>query len=312
MLVIFNLYNFVVMRKMKVIFSFVLLSVLFILSPDVFAAVDLSTADRLYKNGQIKESETELVSQLGYATTDAEKSEVYWRLARIQVAKGEGAKLSKDQLTAIYAKGREYADKAIAADSKNPNGYMWHSANMGRASQLKGLSEQIKVVSVISDDITAIIDRLGFLDISEAWQAISELYYKHPFKSNDVAAAYCRKAIMCIPKDESRFSSYAYFAEMLYSRNISAAKRKSLIDGEVAKFKKAYESNLEKYEHFEGSLGSSYIPVWSTKSLGSMSDREEAIAVVEYAIKLCNQKTDKTPTDQEDYKVLSSYRNKWK
>ena len=117
---------------------------------------------------------------------------------------------------------------------------------------------------------------------------------------------------MCIPKDESRFSSYAYFAELLYSRNNSASKRKSTIDGEVENFKKSYKSNLEKFEHFEGSLGSSYIPAWSTKSLGSLSDREEAKAIVEYAIKLYNQKSEKTSRDIADYKVLTSYKEKWK
>jgi len=170
----------------------------------------------------------------------------------------------------------------------------------------------MKIVSIVTDDMTTIMDKLGVLNISEAWQAMSELYYKHPFKSNDVAASYGRKAMMCIPKDESRLSTYAYFAELLYSRNNSASKRKSNIDEEVSEFKKQYKSNLEKFEHFEGSLGSSYVPVWSTNNLGSMSDREEAKAIVDYAIKLYNQKAEKTSRDKADYKVLAGYKEKWK
>lgn len=276
------------------------------------AAIDLTLADEMYKTEKLSECETELLAQLEKATTPSEKSEVYWRLSRIQVIKGEGSSSSKEVLAAIYAKGKDYADKAIAANPKNANGYMWHSANTGRASQLKGLSEQMKVVSIVTEDMKTIMDQLGVLNISEAWQAMSELYYKHPFKSTDVAVHYGRKAMMCIPKDESRFSSYAYFAELLYHRNNSASRRKSDIDSEVAEFKKNYTSNLEKFEHFEGSLGSSYVPVWSTKNLGSMSDREEAVAIVNYALKLYGQKSTKTSRDMADYKVLVGYKNSWK
>jgi len=277
-----------------------------------FAKIDLTSADDMFKKAENYQScEKELQKQLTLADNNTEKCEVLWRLARVNLLIGED-KTSKEEKRPFYTKGKEYATEAIKADSGNPNGYMWHSANIGRESQTKSLKDQIAIVSVVTEDLSMILDKLGATEMSEAWQAMSEMYFKHPFKSNDAAINFGRKAAMTIPSDEIRLATYIYFAEILYDRNNSASKRKSEIDNNVAEFKKTYKTNIDKYCFFEGSLGSSYIPKWSSKSLGSISDREEALDIVNYAMNLYQKKEAKTPRDNSDYRILVSYKEKWK
>lgn len=283
--------------------------ILIIISANSFAGIDLKHADELASQN-LKESEKELLSQLNKVENNSEKCEVLWRLARVYLLMGEPIS-SKDEKRPYYTKGKQYAEEAIKANPNNPQGYMWHSANVGREGQTKGIKDQIAIVPIVTGDLSSIFDKIHVLNLSEAWQALSEMYYKHPFKSNDAAENYARKAIMCIPANEARLTSYAYFAELLYNRGDSASKRKSMIDDYVEKFKKNYDSNIDKYGYFEGSLGSSYIPKWSKKSLGSMSDKEEALDIVNYAINIYKNLQVKTKDDEKDYNTLLKYKKEW-
>ena len=178
---------------------------------------------------------------------------------------------------------------------------MWHCANVGRKCQTYSVMDQAAAVPVMTKDLTAILDKFGNTGYSEAWQALSELYYHHPFKSTESAVNYARKAATCIPAGELRISTYTYLAQILYERGWSARKRIASAAENAVEFNKEYDSNMEKYSYFDGAL--TYMP-WSLKPFAQMSDKEEAAVIVSYAKGLYNSCKDLTPVDKKDYKAL--------
>lgn len=271
-------------------------------------SLDFRKVDSMLGNGQIAESQKLLEEMLPQAKSSSEKAEVLWRLARGCVAKGQLEK-TKDGKKAVFGQGIEYAAGAIEADPNNPQCYMWHCANVGRECQTKPLLEQASAVPVMTKDLTYILDDLKLVKCSEAWQALAEIYFNHPMKSNDAAANFTRTALASIPSGELRLSTYALLAEILSKRGWTAEKRAAAFDAEKAKFAQTSKT-ITKYSYFSGSLGSSHVPAWSSKPLGSMSDREEAKALVDYAIGLYDKSSRHTSTDKDDYKTLTALRDK--
>lgn len=268
----------------------------------VFLAVlNFSHADALFDSGTaMEECRAELVTMLPQAGTQAEKSQVLWRLARISLILGE-QESTKDGKRAVFSQGVEYAQQAIDADPKNPDCYMWHSANVGRECQTHSLKDQAKAVPVMMNDLKTIIEKLGRSDYSAAWQALSEIYWNHPFKSDDDAINFTRRAVATIPSSELRLSTYISLAKMLIERNAGASKRSSAINS-AAKAKSS--GTIEKYSHYEGILGASYIPKWSTRPLSMLSDREEAADILRYASNLYTGAAKTTYYDKKDYKEI--------
>lgn len=275
------------------------------------SAIDFTTMDRLVTESDWNGSKELLEKALPDAKPGHEKSEVLWRLSRVHMLFGDVAS-SKSEKRAEFGKGIELASEAIKEDPQNENGYLWHCANVGRECQTHGLMEQASKVSVLIDDLASILDKIGKVNCSEAWQALAEIYYNHPMKSSDAAANFTRKAITNIPKGEVRMNTYILLAKILYDRNWNAEKRSKVITEDSEKFKKNYGSNFDKYAYFDGSQGSGYVPGWSKKALGSMSDREEAKALLEYAKSMYNGKKVKTRMDEKDYKELAGLLADWK
>lgn len=293
------------MKKYAFILAFVILNL------SGFAEINTSRADKLFKNpASYKECEKELLTLLPQAANDREKCEVLWRLSRIYLVMGEQL-TGKEQKQSIYNKGISYANQAKKADPRNPHSYMWHSANVGRECQTHSLMEQASAVPVMISDISMIVDTLNLTTYSEAWQAVAELYYHHPFKSTDFAINFARRSATTIPAGELRLSTFRFFAEMLYERNWSQSKRESEIQKNSEKFKKNYKTNLEKFGYYDGSLGDSYIPKWASSGLGKMSDRDEAKALVKYAMGLYSKAPVHTDIDVTDFNMLKALSEKW-
>ena len=255
-----------------------------------------------------KENHDTLLVMLDDAFPGSEKADVYWRLSRTALMLGEQEQ-GKVAKRTWYALGMEYAEKGLKEYSTSKECLMWHCANIGRDCQTRNIMEQAAAVPKMMKDLTAILDKYGNVDYSEAWQALAEIYYTHPMKSNDDAINFTRKAATCIPKDELRISTYTFLAEMLYKRNLSAEKRQSAAAANAPLFKKEKESNIEKYSYFDGSM--TYMP-WSIKPFTSMSDREEAKALVSYATSLYNSCKNLTPLDKKDYEKLVEFSAKMK
>ena len=255
-----------------------------------------------------RENHDTLLVMLEDAFPGSGKADVYWRLSRVALMLGEQEE-GKVAKRTWYSLGMEYAEKGLKEYSTSKECLMWHCANIGRDCQTRNIMEQAAAVPKMMKDLTAILDKYGNVDYSEAWQALAEIYYNHPMKSDDAAINFTRKAATCIPPDELRISTYTFLAQMLYKRNWSAEKRQSTAAGNTPLFKSENESNIEKYSYFDGSR--TYMP-WSIKPFVSMSDREEAKALVSYATGLYNSCKQLTPLDKADYKQLVEFSAKMK
>lgn len=275
-------------------------------SPD-----DLLSADRLLFEDKYDQCLESLERLLAGNPQGRERAEVLWRLSRMSLILGQEEKTNEGK-RAVFGKGVEYAEEAIRLDADNPDCYMWHSGNVGRECETRSLVQQIKALPKMMSDLGAILDKLGKTDYSPAWQALAEIYFKDPRKSDDAAINYIRKAALTIPKGEIRLSTYVLMAKMLYGRNDSAEERTSNIKKNAADFAKAHKSNIDKFAFFDGSLGENYTAPWSTKPIGTISDREEAKDLAAYVQKLYDGKKTHSRTDESDLKDLKVAMSKWK
>jgi len=272
-----------------------------------YAQISMMEADIMLKDeDRYKECILALEKTVPTLQSQSEKAEALWRLSCACMLAGE-LETDRTAKAELFKKGIGYGNDAVKADPKNHKGYMWHCANIGRECQMKGLKDQMAALPKMTSDLETILDKLGATDCFEAWQALSEIYFNHPFKSNDSAINFSRKSLDCLKSDQLPLYLFVSFAEMLYKRNWSASKRSSDYDKRQEKFGKTYYTNIDKYEYFEGSLGKSYVPLWSTVSLGQMSDREEAIALVNYAIKRYENFPNKTKANDKILVNIKKY-----
>lgn len=274
------------------------------------AALDLTKADRLFEDASYSAANTELDAARKAAATDAERVAVFWRLSRVSLMLGEEA-LDVEMKRSYFGKGISFAEQGLAINPRCVQCHMWHSANIGRECQTRALSKQAAAVPKMMEDLTAILETVGAVNCSEAWQALGEIYFNHPFKPTDAAINFGRKALDCIPAGELRLSTYAFLAKMLYSRNWDAAKRKADIEAGIGRFK-SETKNIEKFSYYASSLGTGFTPRWSAKALAAMSDREEAVSIVNHAINVYQKAPVHHPVDDADYKALIKLLSEWK
>lgn len=271
------------------------------------ALLQFSSVDDLFRYGNDYEKCKEILLEMEIqAGSGREKAEVLWRLSRVSLMLGESAD-DVESKRKHFKKGISYSERGIKEDPQNINCHMWHCANTGRECQTHSLIEQAAAVPAMTRDLTEILDRLGAVDCSEAWQALSEMFWHHPFKSDDAAVNYARKAASCIPSDELRLSTYIYLAELLYDRNWSRTRRASEAKSNISRFKASSKSNIDRYAYFDGS--SMTLP-WTGSAVGAVSDKEEADALLKYAEKLYSQCDRPAPVDKEDFNELQKILNR--
>jgi len=245
-----------------------------------------------------------LEQMLPKATDDHEKAEVLWRLSRVSLMLGEQA-ADKETKRTFFSQGIRYAEDGIQADPQNEQCYMWHCANVGRECLTHGLTDQAKAVPAMQRDLTTILDKLGRVNCSEAWQGLSELYWKHPFKSKESAVNFARRAAYTIPSDELRLSTCLYLAQLLKDRKWSAGRRAAQAAAHASKFSAERASNIERFACYDGS--GDQMP-WLQGAIGELSDEQEAEALIQYALDRYNACKDLSPVDRRDYQDILQWR----
>lgn len=278
-------------------------------------ALDFTSVDDLYDAGtDYQKVYDTLQTMLKEAKNNDEKSEVLWRLSRVCVDLGDALdEKDKSGKYARYDEGEQYALKSIEA-KPNYKAYLWKCANVGRYGQTKGVMDSLGKVKPMKADLKVITDDFKVLDSSEAWYTLAVLNDAVPgiLGGDSVAAvSYMRIACETIPDKYVYGGTYKALAEMLYARNWSASKRAKEIASLQKKWDKETKSNFDKYAYYEGSKGADAVPVWSTRKLSAMSDREEALEVLKYAQKMYNSKSFKTDKDAEHYAEIQDLITQW-
>ncbi|MHC1693325.1 MAG: hypothetical protein AB9828_09905 [Sphaerochaetaceae bacterium] len=271
--------------------AFVLCTILF-LSAILFASAGIvcDKADKLYWADSYEESQTVLLEALPASNDPIEKAEILWRLSRVTLGIGdelnETNSATKDELFAIYEKAQAYAEEAIALHS-SADAILWKASSIGRWGETKGPLNSLVKAKGMKIDLATIVDDLGVLDNSEAWYVLGQLYYQLPgspisFGNLEAGISYTRRAVDTIPANLVYPNHFVALAKMLWKRNWSASTRDSKISTMQKEWNKKKDGNLAKYWFYEGANGPGVKPFYSPVALNKMSDRQEAVMVLQY------------------------------
>ncbi len=296
------------MRKFLIIF----LTLLFI-NVNLFSAIDFSKADDLYLKDDMDQTTSILQEKLNLAKTDKEKSEVYWRLSRVQVNLGDKAESNNEKLK-IYNEGLDYALKSIELHN-NSLAYLWKASNIGRIGQTTGILKSLAAASDMRGDLKIIVNDFDNLKSSETWYVLGSLYTSVPggfisFGNNNFGISYFRKAIDTIPEDVVYPNHYKALAEALYKRNWDKNKRSKEFKAMFSSWDKASNS-YEKFAYYEGYEKGNNTPYYSSVALNKMSDRQEAVMLLNYSIAKFNVWPYHTQSEIEAIEEINNLKSQW-
>lgn len=279
------------------------------------AVVDFTEVDKLYQIDAFDQTKAGLLLLKEQAANPQEEAEVLWRLARVYVELGDALPDSdKDGKYAIYEQGEAYA---LASIEKHPSplAYLWKSSNIGRWGQTKGPLNALGKAKPMLEDLTEVVNTFNTLDSTETWYVLSSLYDELPggfisFGNKEWAVSYIRMALDTIPSGKLNPGHYKKAAEELWDRNWSASRRAKDIKKMQEKWDKG-GSNLEKYRYYEGKDGGATKPFYSSVTLDKMSDRQEALMIVSYAMQKAKVMSPLKPTDAKDIVEIQAIYDNW-
>ncbi len=295
------------MKKIFILFA------LIIVSMNLYSSINFNTVDDLYVKDDIDQTKAILNKQLTQATNDVEKAEVYWRLARVQVSLGDKAE-NKDEKIKIFSKGLEYANKSIEL-TDNTNAHLWKSSNVGRIGQTKGVLNSLSAASDMRTDLKIIINDFKDLNSSETWYVMGSLYTLVPggiisFGNKSYGISYFRIAVDTIPTNVIYPNHYKELAIALYNRNWDKNKRTKEFKKLNSSWNKA--NNLyDKYAYYEGKEKGTNIPYYSSVALSKMSDRQEAVMLLNYAIAKYNAWPTHNESEVEAIEEIKALKSQW-
>ena len=271
------------MRKLIVI---VLLLLLYGFTP-LFALDEglLEEADALYDSDEFEAAILVLDDAAATATTDAERAEVLWRLARATLGVGEGLEDDEaptEDVLAVYEEGEQYGIEAVEADPTNNLGYYWQSANIGRWGQAKGILDSLFKAGPMRDLLRESVR----YDPAHAgsFYVLGQLYSEVPgfisFGNVDYAVGLARKSVdlheselASGEEDEVFHDYYIQLANHLIKRNWNENRRSREQQRKEDRHDEAPDA-LERGWHYEGVV-----------EIPRMSDREEAAALLSRMIR---------------------------
>lgn len=278
----------------------------------------LDQADALYWGDRLEEAKELLVKALPEASDPVLKSEILWRMARVTLSIGDEMKedgATDAQLFTTFEEGESYANEAIAS-SPLAMAYVYHASNIGRWGETKGPLNALSKAKPMRDDFTHVIDTMGETDNTIAWYVLGQLYYKLPgwpisFGNLDTAISYTRKAIDSIPKERLYHGHFKALAEMLWKRDLSVSKRNSTFNSMQKDWSKAKGSTLDRHAYYEGSNGPAATPFYSPVALNKMTDRQEAVMVLKYAVAKYEAWPFHSRADKRTYEDIKAMLAEW-
>lgn len=264
-------------RMMYIMFIFI--------SAGLFANENfLTEADRLFNDGNYNNGVEFIEEKLDLSLSDSMKAELYWRMSRFLLLLGDNKKAmdgEKNEITELYNRGLESAGKAIKLNP-DVNAYYWRASNTGRHAEMKGILSSLVKAKPMKEDLISVI--MLDAEYSDSFYVLGRLYFLVPgwpisFGNKKKAVSFARRAV--ILTDSTEFKNFVSLAEMLWDRNWSIKTREK----EIPKMEKDYKKNKTEFDRmcfYEYKLGLDFCPVYSEKVLGKLSDREEALMIIEW------------------------------
>lgn len=310
------------MKRLSIVLALILTASM------AFAAFDSAKSDALFYNENDYEADFAYLSDsLKSATTDSEKAEILWRMSRTRLTLTDENKdkLSQDERYAGYgdygANDKPKADDTSSAFyyaymslqfMETPNAYHWKASAVGRAGQEHGpLNSLGKADPMRKLEAKALEDFSSFDLETDSWYVLAILYRSLPgapisFGNDNYAISYMRKCLMTQDNENrTNGTNYLELAEELWKRNWDAKKRAK----EFSSMLKNWEKNsgkgaTDQNKYYEGYLASKGAPFWVASELKDISDRQEAIAILNYALSFIEYRLPSASTALSREKML--------
>ena len=279
---------------------YLLLLLIIFVSLSLSATFNSAESDyRFYNQAAFEEDVRILESELKMAKSDDEKYEILWRLSRDQLTITDQVEesLKKDEKIARYTAAEELADKALAIKSA-PDAYHWKASAIGRIGQANGPMNSLKKAKPMQELIVKVQDDFN-ADRSDSWYVLGLLYNQLPKKplsfGNDAQAiSYMRRCLDTQDNvNRSNLTNYLELANQLWQRDWSRKKRIK----EFEKMAQGYNAETlpsEKMKYYEGAMAD---PFYLKSPLSELSDRKEAIQILEYGLANYEKRSVKLPDD---------------
>jgi len=282
-----------------------------LLPADVTAA--LQKADALHEEGSHEKARGVLEDALGRAREGAEKAEVLWRLARAWLNIGEEAEdrgAATDELLGFFEKGEALAVQATGADPGNHLGYYWQSANIGKWGQTKGIMNALAKAKPMRDLLQKALSLNP--EHADSYYVLGQLYEQVPgfpisFGDKGYAVSLGRKSVDLreaqVRSGREKELVYDYYTELakhLWERNWSAAKRSREQKKMMSGFNSAGDP-MEKNSYYEAGV-----------TLRNLSDREEALEMLERTIRELESLRRRTDGQNDDLDEARELLAEWK
>ncbi len=285
--------------------KFALTLLMLIIASTLFAAFNPAYSDyQFYNAHDFQKDKAYLESALNEAKDDSEKSEILWRLSRNTLTLTDDIEKTSENKQARldgYSKAEALAQESVDL-VESYNAYHWLASAIGRIGQVNGPLNSLgkakpmrNLVEKVQNDFNA--------DYTDSWYVLGILYNQLPggpisFGDKDFAISYMRRCVDTQDNiNRNNLTNYLELAQQLADRDWSASKRAKEFD----KMQKKYNSNsvpTEKMKYYEGKDGKNGKPFYSSVTLDKISDKQEAVMVLKYALAFYEKTTVKFDSDK--------------
>ena len=287
--------------------KFALTLLMLIIASTLFAAFNPAYSDyQFYNAHDFQKDKAYLESALNEAKDDSEKAEILWRLSRNTLTLTDDIEKTSENKQARldgYSKAEALAQESVDL-VESYNAYHWLASAIGRIGQVNGPLNSLgkakpmrNLVEKVQNDFNA--------DYTDSWYVLGILYNQLPggpisFGDKDFAISYMRRCLDTQDNiNRNNLTNYLELAQQLADRDWSASKRAKEFD----KMQKKYNSNsvpTEKMKYYEGKDGKNGKPFYSSVTLDKISDKQEAVMVLKYALAFYEKTTVKFDSDKKN------------
>ena len=287
--------------------KFALTLLVLIIASTLFAAFNPAYSDyQFYNAHDFQKDKAYLESALNEAKDDSEKAEILWRLSRNTLTLTDDIEKTSENKQARldgYSKAEALAQESVDL-VESYNAYHWLASAIGRIGQVNGPLNSLGKAKPMRNLVEKVQNDF-YADYTDSWYVLGILYNQLPggpisFGDKDFAISYMRRCVDTQDNiNRNNLTNYLELAQQLADRDWSASKRAKEFD----KMQKKYNSNsvpTEKMKYYEGKDGKNGKPFYSSVTLDKISDKQEAVMVLKYALAFYEKTTVKFDSDKKN------------